>query len=115
MFNLKLVVVKRMGYPRTLLEAIADGYVLSDVIGEGKDAVQIEDGSTEYVKDQTAGYTHPNLHRRINPVLDPAQVENEELSAREYKLRIVGKDSLRTTSVTVHDDTPFFEHKYEIP
>ena len=48
------------------------------------------------------GFTHPNLHRRI----DPQQPEEDsgELQPRSYTVNIYGGDSYRTTTIYVHDE-----------
>lgn len=48
------------------------------------------------------GYTHPNLHRRIDPQ-EPSP-DSGEVAPREYRLNIYGKNSYRTTVINTHDE-----------
>ena len=71
--------------------------------------VQASDGTivdqVAYDKD-VAGFTNPNLHRRIDPQ-EPEQDENplnQEVAPRDYKLEIHGVHSYRTTTYNVHDE-----------
>lgn len=57
--------------------------------------------ATALAKDEV-GFTHPNLHRRIDPQ-EPTP-ESGELAPREYSVNICGKNSYRTTTICVHDE-----------
>lgn len=63
-------------------------------------SVAVPANSEELAKD-TAGFTHPNLHRRIDPQTptDPA-----EQNPREYTLGIYGMNSYRTTQLNYHNE-----------
>lgn len=56
------------------------------------------------IKDQN-GYTHPNLHRRIDPQEPPK--ESDELLPRDYSIGIYGLNSYRTTTFNYHDDASY--------
>lgn len=60
-------------------------------MGQGP-AVPIDPGSIEETRDE-AGFTHPNLHRRI----DTDEPE-------KYELGIYGLDSYRLTDTSLHDE-----------
>ena len=53
-------------------------------------------------KKDVQGFTHPNLHRRI----DPQQLEegSGEVNPRDYKLGIYNVNSYRTTIINTHDE-----------
>lgn len=72
-----------------------------------------------YKKDQL-GFTHPNLHRRVDPQQpptpedpnydpdDPESVNraylNQEVAPRDYAFAIEGVHSYRTTTYNTHDE-----------
>lgn len=52
------------------------------------------------------GFTHPYLHRRIDPQ-DPPKADNvlnQEVAPRGYQLQIQNVHSYRTTQINVHDE-----------
>lgn len=49
-----------------------------------------------------AGFTHPNLHRRVDPQI-PSE-DSQEHKPREYKLGISNVNSYRTTEIHYHDE-----------
>lgn len=52
------------------------------------------------------GFTHPNLHRRVDPH-DPPIADNplnQEVAPRSYQLEIQNVHSYRTTQLNVHDE-----------
>lgn len=53
----------------------------------------------EVAKDNV-GFTNPNLHRRITPT----DRDLPEVKRREYKVRIQGLNSIRTTISSIHDE-----------
>ena len=65
-------------------------------------ATIVDPGSAEEDRDERLGFTHPNLHRRIDP-----KDENKgeyEFKARKYQLMVQGVNSYQTTTQNVHDD-----------
>lgn len=59
----------------------------------------------ELAKDAT-GFTNPNLHRRVDPQ-DPkeaADVLDQEVGPRDYKLTVSKLHSYRTTHINTHDE-----------
>lgn len=51
------------------------------------------------------GFTHPNLHRRIN---SPGTKDlNSGILDKKYNLGIYGNDSYRTTRTVTHDEDDF--------
>lgn len=48
------------------------------------------------------GFTHPNLHRRIDP--QPPEEGSGEVRCRDYKLGVYGTNSYRTTVINTHDE-----------
>lgn len=55
------------------------------------------------LKRDELGYTHPNLHRRIDPQA-PDTDNTGEIAPRDYQLGILGVNSYRTTTKHFHDD-----------
>ena len=54
------------------------------------------------IANDDAGFTNPNLHRRVDP-----QVPNdgsEEVSPREYEIGVFSTDSYRTTTIHYHEE-----------
>lgn len=68
--------------------------------------------STALAKDAT-GFTHPNLHRRVDPA-EP-EASSPEVAARNYSLGIYGLNSHRTTQIYYRRDENELESKSEIP
>ena len=48
------------------------------------------------------GFTHPDLHRSITIT----ERENPEVEPRQYRIRIQGLNSIRTTISSTHDEEP---------
>lgn len=48
---------------------------------------------------ETDGYTHPDLHRRIDP-----HKRDDEVSERNYQLGIYSTNSFRTVEIQYHDE-----------
>lgn len=67
-------------------------------VGQGPAVI----ASAEDLQKEEIGFTHPNLHRRIDPQA-PAE-GSEELKPRDYKLGIYGVNSYRTTAIHCQDD-----------
>lgn len=67
-------------------------------VGQGPAAI----ASEEDLKKDKLGYTHPNLHRRVDPQ-QPAE-DSGEVSPRDYRLGIYSVNSYRTTRVNTHDE-----------
>lgn len=61
-------------------------------------------------KEKETGFTHPNLHRRVDPQVP--EEGSEELKPREYALGIYNVNSYRTTTIHCQDDE---SDKVEIP
>ena len=57
----------------------------------------------EEIEKELSGYTHPDLHRRIDPQI-PDINETGEIAPRDYQLGILGVNSYRTTTKYFHDD-----------
>lgn len=76
------------------------------LLGSGKYAKPLTD---EEKQRDDVGFTHPNLHRRVDSK-DPA--DYPEKSPRDYKLSIQGLYSLRTTIKNTHDEE---SNEEEIP
>lgn len=81
-------------------------------IGQGP-ADPISPGSLE-AKNNEHGYTHPDLHRTIDPAdpqnLSEAELESispGELEPRQYSVGIYGLNSFRTTHKIVHTEEEF--------
>ena len=83
------------------------------VDSEGKTKVYPKTGqglaypaSDKDLKRDELGFTHPNLHRRIDPkpILEAKDKRNKEYKEKEYKLNIMNVHSYRTTIPTVHDE-----------
>ena len=55
----------------------------------------------EEIQRDAVGFTHPNLHRRIDPQILP---ESNEYHPREYQLAINSLNSYRTTTIHNHDE-----------
>ena len=55
----------------------------------------------EDISKDNLGYTHPNLHRRLD-IQQPT--DPKELLPREYQVGIYGRDSYRTTTIYMHDE-----------
>lgn len=58
----------------------------------------------EDVRRDEHGYTHPNLHRRIDPHTIHDDKNHMELKPRQYTLGILGTNSYRTTEMFTHDE-----------
>lgn len=58
----------------------------------------------EDVKRDEHGYTHPNLHRRIDPHTIHDDKDHMELKPRHYTIGILGTNSYRTTEMFTHDE-----------
>lgn len=58
--------------------------------------------SDEDLRRDNTGFTHPNLHRRIDPQQSPEG--SEEYQPRKYQLGIYGVNSYRTTETVLHDE-----------
>lgn len=58
--------------------------------------------SSADIAKEASGFTHPNLHRRIDPK-EPAP-SSDERGPREYKLTVSGLNSFRTTDIKYHDE-----------
>lgn len=71
-------------------------------IGDGHSAKPAND--IEKQKDQI-GFTHPNLHRKINP----HSQYKPETAPRGYHLSINGLNSIRTTEIHMHDEESEYE------
>ena len=94
--------------------------------GQGS-ATVVQDSSgnildeTAYNKDIDAGFTNPNLHRRVDIQDPPEQIPdteynpddpdsvdksylNHEIAPHEIDISIRGKNSYRTTTYTVHNE-----------
>lgn len=69
--------------------------------GQGP-AVKVEPGSIEESRDET-GFTHPNLHRRVDPQLTDFNYP-AEFKPRSYDFQIQGHNSFRTTTYNTHDE-----------
>lgn len=54
------------------------------------------------------GFTHVNLHRRIDPT-DAGKEYKEEFKPRAYYLQIPNLESYRTTEIFVHNEDPNIE------
>lgn len=87
-------------------------------IGNGP-ADPIENGSLEHIKNQK-GFTHPDLHRKIDPA-DPqhlseaelAEKSPHELEPRSYSVGIFNNNSYRTTHKIVHTEEEFIRPQGE--
>ena len=55
----------------------------------------------EEIQRDAVGFTHPNLHRRIDPQI---LTESNEYHPREYQLAINSLNSYRTTTIHSHDE-----------
>ncbi len=62
-------------------------------IGQGP----AKEANTDEIQHDEAGFTNPNLHRRI--YTPPDGTEN-----RKYKIGIYGFNSYRTTEINIHDE-----------
>ncbi len=58
----------------------------------------------EDVKRDEHGYTHPNLHRRIDPHTIHDDKDHMELKPRQYTIGVLGTNSYRTTEMFTHDE-----------
>lgn len=67
-------------------------------VGQGP-AVKASEQDTH--KDMEIGFTHPNLHRRIDP--KPPK-DTKEVEIRKYNIGIYTTDSYRTTEISFHDE-----------
>lgn len=89
--------IKYIEYPET-------GRLLYD---EKLDSVTVDTGArpadAEDLANDAYGYTHPNLHRRIDPQ-EPDTSKSGEVLPRDYELSIQGVNSYRTTTTHFHDD-----------
>lgn len=80
--------------------------------GQGP-ADPVRSGSID-ANNNSHGYTHPDLHRTIDPS-DPQLLTDEvrdetvpgELEPRQYSVGIYGRDSYRTTHKIVHTEEEF--------
>lgn len=50
------------------------------------------------------GYTHPNLHRRIDPHTIHNDTDHMEFKPRQYTIGILSTNSYRTTEMFTHDE-----------
>lgn len=50
------------------------------------------------------GYTHPNLHRRIDPHTIHNDADHMEFKPRQYTIGILSTNSYRTTEMFIHDE-----------
>lgn len=89
--------IKKIEYPET-------GQIIYD---EESDSLTTDRGARkatdEDLQRDEYGYTHPNLHRRIDPQ-QPDTNETGEVAPRDYRLEILGVNSYRTTTKHFHDD-----------
>lgn len=58
----------------------------------------------EDIKRDEHGYTHPNLHRRIDPHTIHDDNDHMELKPRQYTIGVLGTNSYRTTEMFTHDE-----------
>lgn len=58
----------------------------------------------EDIKRDEHGYTHPNLHRRIDPHTIHDDKDHMELKPRQYTIGVLGTNSYRTTEMFTHDE-----------
>ena len=84
---------------------MADSIIFTDTASLLQNFPELAQGpaklaTAEDIEKDQEGYTHPNLHRRI----DDSVQEPGELTPREYSLSIGGVNSYRTTSITVHEE-----------
>jgi len=56
------------------------------------------------IKRDEHGYTHPNLHRRIDPHTIHDDKDHMELKPRQYTIGVLGTNSYRTTEMFTHDE-----------
>jgi len=71
-----------------------------------------EDGDIYQQRDEL-GFTHPNLHRRLDPKIPD---EGDEVVPRDYSVSIMDVNSFRTTSKNTHVDYQFLdEYKEKYP
>lgn len=75
---------------------------LYPLIGQGPAHLATE----EDLARDARGYTHPNLHRRVDPQTPPTSEDprNQEVAPRNYQLSIQNVHSYRTTIINVHDE-----------
>lgn len=65
--------------------------------------VKVPKGSTEEQNDLQKGFTHPNLHRRIESKED-RKVHYGEVDSRDYDIMVSGVHSYKTVTYNVHDE-----------
>ena len=58
----------------------------------------------EDIKRDEHGYTHPNIHRRIDPHTIHDDKDHMELKPRQYTIGVLGTNSYRTTEMFTHDE-----------
>lgn len=74
------------------------GDIIFPKMGQGPAVVASDD---DLIRDEV-GYTHPNLHRRIDPQLPDD--DSKEYHPRDYDLGIYSVNSHRTTTIHYHDE-----------
>lgn len=67
-------------------------------VGQGPAVVASDDD----LQRDDSGFTHPNLHRRIDP--QSPDDDSLEYHPREYSLGISSVNSYRTTTIHYHDE-----------
>ena len=67
-------------------------------MGQGPAVLASED---DLIRDEV-GFTHPNLHRRIDP--QEPSADSKEYHPRDYSLGIYSVNSHRTTESHYHDE-----------
>ena len=58
--------------------------------------------SAEDLARDELGYTHPNLHRRIDP--QQPEESSQEYKPRDYSIGISNVNSYRTTTINTHNE-----------
>lgn len=67
-------------------------------VGQGRAVLASQDD----LKRDEVGFTHPNLHRRIDP--QQLTIDSQEYHPRDYSIGISSVNSYRTTTIHHHDE-----------
>lgn len=95
------ITVHRKDVQARLDEIDTADFVLGNM-GQGPEVIANDD---DIARDDI-GFTHPNLHRRIDPKepLEADSILNQEVFPRSYGLNILNVSSIQTTSYNTHDE-----------
>lgn len=74
------------------------GSVIRPLVGQGPAKL----ANDEDLQRDNVGFTHPNLHRRVDP--QSPEPDSDEVAPRDYMFAIQSTDSYRTTEIITHDE-----------